>query len=123
MALLQVPRPTLGRPTDKRVDAAYLAAHGLPGSPFVTGSDIDLIDQINNVLAFVQAQVSTDLVVQSGTSAQRLALTAGGPLTYAVLFSVIGGPLLRYVPGVGWQDPYGNNPDAAPPPPDTGSYR
>jgi hypothetical protein len=59
-------------------------------------------------------------VLRSGTNAQRLALTAGGPLSYAVLFSVTNGALLRYVPGVGWLDPYGGDPDAAAPPPDTG---
>jgi hypothetical protein len=53
-----VTRPDLGRPTDKRVTQDYLTAHNLPGNPFVPGTDVDVVDQINDALATLAALVS-----------------------------------------------------------------
>ncbi|ULH15991.1 hypothetical protein MF271_04990 [Deinococcus sp. KNUC1210] len=58
-----------------------------------------------------------------GGDLTRLALTAGGPLDHPVIFAVQGGPIYTYTAGeTHWRDAYGNDPDAAPPPPDTGVY-
>lgn len=55
--LIQIPRPELGRPTDPRIDEAYIAARPeLSGvTPFDPETDVDLVGVINDKLAEVQA--------------------------------------------------------------------
>lgn len=56
-----------------------------------------------------------------GTVAQRRALVVDPPRRVMFLEDDTRRQL-NYFPGVGWRDVYGNDPDAAPPPPDTGVY-
>ncbi|WP_407540221.1 hypothetical protein Q0M94_02125 [Deinococcus radiomollis] len=55
----------------------------------------------------------------SGTRAQRQAFTPSVITDYRETDTHV---TLTYYPGTGWRDVYGNNPDAAAPPPDTGVY-
>lgn len=56
-----------------------------------------------------------------GTAAQRRALVVDPPRRVLYLEDDTHRQL-NYYPGTGWRDVYGNDPDAAPPPPDTGVY-
>lgn len=56
----------------------------------------------------------------SGTRAQRRNLPQ--PSTVTEYREIDTRLALTYYPGVGWRDAYGGDPDAAPPPPDTGVY-
>ncbi|BDP44833.1 hypothetical protein DAETH_48020 (plasmid) [Deinococcus aetherius] len=57
--------------------------------------------------------------IRFGTRAQRLLFVPSAAMQWAETDT---GLTLTYIPGIGWRDAYGGDPDAAPPPPDTGGY-
>jgi hypothetical protein len=55
---INLPRPQLGRPSDKRVTAEFLRSHNLSGPAFDPAQDVDLLDAIEEKLEELQALVA-----------------------------------------------------------------
>lgn len=98
---------------------------GFGDAPLTMRAAAQLLEQGQDLVIQQQAQLADNAqspkTLRHGTRAERRALS---PLPDNRTFWLEDDTriTLTYYPNVGWRDVYGNDPDAAPPPPDTGGY-
>ncbi|MCD0162692.1 hypothetical protein IHN63_15490, partial [Deinococcus sp. 6YEL10] len=94
--------------------ASEAALLGLPAGAYILIATNERVTWTGSAVT-ARAPIGGDLI---GTRAQRRATTPTGAATWIETDGIT----VYYRPGTGWRDAYGGDPDAAPPPPDTGVY-
>ena len=119
------PVPNISNPPANQADWVDVTLAPDNSSVIASQSLLDLLARTEAAAAHAQAAGGL-----SGTSAQRKAFDTSALTRQTTWYETDTLTLMTYWPSItphtatdlGWRDPFRGNPDAAPPPPDTGAY-